>query len=211
MSLPSATLEPPPGTRKPSEPALLHEPESPAEHKGLAPIRADRGGMLVPLTLGFVLGLITMLAVLAAVSRYRAGAWTPAFLTSDNFPPSGTVTVPGRLKMKTVTSRLSVQADANNVVVQMLAPASKSPVLTLYVDARDRVTVPAPAGTFRLRMMEGQAWDKRAGTFAGKAHRSTIPRLLTFNAHKGNGVDLSVQPEAKTVRASEDDTNWSAP
>ena len=211
MSLPSATLEPPPGARKPSGSALLHEPESPAEHEGLAAIPAVRGGMLVPLALGFVLGLITVLAVLAAVSRYRAGAWTPAFLTSDNFPPSGTVTVPGRLKMKTVTSRLSVQADANNVVVQMLAPASKSPVLTLYVDARDRVTVPAPAGTFRLRMMEGQAWDKRAGTFAGKAHRSTIPRLLTFNAHKGNGVDLSVQPEAKTVRASEDDTNWSAP
>ena len=210
MPLPSARLEPPPGAREPSEPALLLQPASSAEHEGLAAIPADRGGMLVPLALGFVLGLITMLAVLAAVSRYRAGTWTPAFLTSDGFPPSGTVAVSNKLKMKTVTSRLSVQADANNVVVQML-PAGKSPVLTLYVDARDRVIVPAPAGTFRLSMMGGQAWDKKARTFAGKAHRSTIPRLLTFSAHKGNGVDLSVQRQVKTVRASEDDTNWSAP
>lgn len=94
------------------------------------------------------------------------------------FPPSGSVTVTTALRPGAATARLAIRAGSAKAIVQLLAPQSGAHVLSIFLRAGDRRIVPVPPGTWRVRVIEGQAWDGPRRLFGAQTHIRRLPGLL---------------------------------
>lgn len=125
----------------------------------------------------------------------KRGGWLPDFRSSIPFPESGSVEVAKNLSMKRVTSHLTVQTSDANAVVQLFDPDTDDHVLSVYVAGNDRVEVPAPRGTYRMRIVEGRKWHGPKEFFGPNTQFETVIKLLTFPKYGGHGIDLRRRPD----------------
>ena len=106
------------------------------------------------------------------------------------FPETGSVTVATDLPMSSVRSRLSVRTSASNAVVQLVHPETNRHALSVFVAANSEVTIPAPVGIWRMRVIEGQKWHGNARFFGPNTEYETVAELMEFGHSRGNGIDL---------------------
>ena len=125
-------------------------------------------------------GLSFLLIALPMYSAFQREGWIPDFEEALPFPASGSVTVAQDLPRKRITSRLTITASRANAVVQLMDPNTGAHILSIYVGARDRVAVPVPAGTFRMRLIEGQKWHGQRRYFGSNTSFETVADLMTF-------------------------------
>ena len=161
------------------------------KHEGSTRQRGGRGAVLrfLPLGLSALLILIPMYA-----DAQRSG-WIPDFAKSQPFPESGSVTVASWIRPADVTSLLTVETRAANAVVQLVDPNTNRHVISIYVAANDRIRVPVPGGTFRMRLIEGQKWHGRQRYFGPSTSYETIAELMSFDARSGHIIDLHRRPD----------------
>ncbi|MFV3484839.1 hypothetical protein ACNJI5_21255, partial [Mycobacterium tuberculosis] len=57
------------------------------------------------------------------------------------------------------------------------------------------VTAPAPIGTFRMRLIEGQRWHGTSRFFGPNTSYETAAELLTFEPSAGHVIDLNRRPD----------------
>lgn len=144
----------------------------------------------------------TWILLLSAVSilipmygEVQRKGWLPDLTASIPFPETGSVTVSRTIRPADIKSRLTVEASEANVVVQLFEPATDRHILSVYVAANERVTVPAPIGTFRLRLIEGQKWHGTTRYFGPNTSYETAAELMTFKPNTGHIVDLHRRPD----------------
>jgi hypothetical protein len=116
--------------------------------------------------------------------------WLPDFQPAITFPESGSVAVARTLPLGLVQSRLRVSAAEANAVVQLIDPRSGAHALSVFVAANDDVDVPAPAGRWRMRIIEGQRWHGPKDFFGPNTQFETVAKLMEFPARGGNGINL---------------------
>lgn len=153
--------------------------------------RSNFGGMLR--WLPFALSLL-LIAIPFYGEAQRAG-WLPDGTAAIPFPESGSVTVAEGATRKRITSFLTVKTADANVVVQFYDPASGRHVISVYVSKNDRIRVPVPQGTFRMRLIEGQKWHGPARYFGSNTSYETVADLMTFGSRTGHIIDLHRRPE----------------
>lgn len=137
-------------------------------------------------------------AILILVPMYGAAkreGWIPDFAAASPFPDTGSVTVAASLNAGGIRSRLTVEAGAANAVVQFLDPLTDRHIFSVYVAKHQRVTVPAPIGAFRLRLIEGQRWHGTSRYFGPNTSYETAAELLTFEPRAGHIIDLNRRPD----------------
>ena len=120
----------------------------------------------------------------------KRGGWMPDLKPGIPFPESGSVTVAADLPHKRISSHLTVQTSDANAVVQLFDPESDDHVLSVYVAGNDKVDVPAPRGTYRMRIIEGRKWHGTESYFGPNTQFETVIKLMTFPKHGGAGIDL---------------------
>lgn len=120
----------------------------------------------------------------------KRGGWMPDLKPGIEFPESGSVTVASNLARKRITSRLSVQTSDANAVVQLFDPDTEEHVLSVYVAGNDKVVIPSPRGTYRMRIVEGRKWHGTKNYFGPNTQYETVLQLMTFPKGGGNGIDL---------------------
>jgi hypothetical protein len=121
--------------------------------------------------------------------------WLPDFDAAIPFPDSGSVTVAANIERSDVGSKLTVAASDANAVVQLFDPETNRHVLSVYVAGNNRITVPAPTGTFRMRLIEGQKWHGTTRFFGPNTSYETVAELMTFEARRGRIIDLHRRPD----------------
>ncbi|TGX49190.1 hypothetical protein E5A73_20360 [Sphingomonas gei] len=141
----------------------------------------------------FLLMALSILIPLYGEAK-RAG-WLPDFTAAKPFPETGSVTVARSIEPGDIKSRLTVDASEANAVVQLFEPASNRHIFSLYVARNERVTVPAPSGTFRMRLIEGQKWHGTARYFGPNTSYETVAELMTFEPHSAQIIDLHRRPD----------------
>lgn len=137
-------------------------------------------------------------AILILVPMYGAAkreGWVPDLAAALPFPETGSVTVAISLKAGALRSSLSVAAGAANAVVQFFDPLTDRHIFSVYVAKHERVTVPAPIGTFRMRLIEGQRWHGTSRYFGPNTSYETAAELLTFEPSAGHIIDLNRRPD----------------
>lgn len=120
----------------------------------------------------------------------KRGGWMPDLTSGIPFPESGSVTVATGLSQKRVTSRLTVQTSDANAVVQLFDPDTDEHILSVYVAGNDHVVIPAPRGTYRMKIIEGRKWHGPQRYFGPNTQFETVVKLMTFSKQMGNGIDL---------------------
>ena len=120
----------------------------------------------------------------------KRGGWLPDLMPGIPFPESGSVTVPTHLSQKRITSSLTVQTSDANAVVQLFDPETDEHVLSVYVAGNDHVVIPAPRGTYRMKIVEGRKWHGPTRYFGPNTQYETVLKLMTFSQRMGNGIDL---------------------
>jgi hypothetical protein len=131
--------------------------------------------------------------VSAAVPMFgdlRRGGWLPDTEPGLPFPETGSVSVANDLPMSRVSSRLKVVTSASNAVVQLVHPETNRHALSVFVAANSEVTIPAPVGIWRMRVIEGQKWHGNARFFGPNTQYETVAELMEFGHSRGNGIDL---------------------
>src|SRR3546814_8642902 len=91
------------------------------------------------------------------------------------FPESGSVTVASWAMHEPVSSFLTVETADSNAVVQLIDPTTGRHAISIYVSKNDRIRVPVPQGTFRLRLIEGQKWHR------SEEHTSELQSLMRIS------------------------------
>jgi len=120
----------------------------------------------------------------------RRGGWLPDNDSGIPFPETGSVSVASDLPMSTVRSRLKVVTSDSNAVVQLVHPETDRHALSVFVAANSEVTIPAPVGIWRMRVIEGQKWHGNARFFGPNTQYETVAELMEFGHSRGNGIDL---------------------
>ncbi|MFX7926573.1 hypothetical protein ABTK22_19720, partial [Acinetobacter baumannii] len=59
----------------------------------------------------------------------------------------------------------------------------------------DRIRVPVPQGTFRLRLIEGQKWHGPVRYFGSNTSYETAAELMIFAPRAGHIIDLHRRPD----------------
>ncbi|MDR6790189.1 hypothetical protein J2Y58_003569 [Sphingomonas sp. BE138] len=121
--------------------------------------------------------------------------WVPDFEKSEPFPQTGSVTVMRSIKPRDITSSLTVVTSRANAVVQFFDPRTDVHILSVFVAGHNRITVPAPAGTFRMRFIEGRNWHGSKRYFGPNTSYETGAELMTFEARSGHFIDLNRRPD----------------
>ena len=120
----------------------------------------------------------------------RRGGWLPDTELGLPFPETGSVSVASDLPMKIVRSQLAVRTSDSNAVVQLVHPETDRHVISVFVAANSEVTIPAPVGIWRMRVIEGQKWHGNAKFFGPNTQYETVAELMEFGHSRGNGIDL---------------------
>ncbi|WP_086740381.1 hypothetical protein [Erythrobacter colymbi] len=120
----------------------------------------------------------------------RRGGWLPDTEPGLPFPETGSVSVASDLPMKIVRSQLAVRTSDSNAVVQLVHPETDRHVISVFVAANSEVTIPAPVGIWRMRVIEGQKWHGNAKFFGPNTQYETVAELMEFGHSRGNGIDL---------------------
>lgn len=140
--------------------------------------------------------LLTAISILIPLyGEVQRKGWLPDFAAAVPFPETGSVTVAGSIKRGNIRSILTVDASAANAVVQLFDPATNRHIFTLYVAGNNRITVPAPTGTFRMRLIEGQKWHGTTRYFGPNTSYETVAELMTFEPRSGHVIDLHRRPD----------------
>ncbi|MDQ2764857.1 MAG: hypothetical protein M3Y22_15685, partial [Pseudomonadota bacterium] len=142
-----------------------------------------------------LLALSVVLAALPAWNSLKREGHLPDFGPAQPFPKSGSVVVSKRLGIGRVTSHLTVTADEANAIVQLIAPESGRHAMSVYVAAHTSVTVPAPHGSYRVRLIEGQKWHGPQRFFGPNTSFETAVELMEFPARGSAGIDLHRRPD----------------
>lgn len=161
-------------------PRLIHRRQGPTSHTAVR--------LVLPL-LGALLILIPFYG-----DAQRHG-WIPDFGPAQPFPESGSVTVAGDVVGLLERSHLTIVTADANAVVQLVDPDSNGHVLSIYVAGNDRVTLPVPAGTYRVRLIEGTRWHGPKRYFGGNTSYEAVARLITFEPRAGHIIDLHRRPD----------------
>lgn len=141
---------------------------------------------LVELTIFLVLFYVLFVPVIFMIGTRQL----PGLEIGVPFPETGSVTVASDLPMSLVRSRLSVRTSASNAVVQLVHPKTNRHALSVFVAANSEVTIPAPVGFWRMRVIEGQKWHGNARFFGPNTQYETVAELMEFGHSHGNGIDL---------------------
>ena len=139
-------------------------------------------------------GLISILCLVPVTIGIMADAkrrgWLPDFGAAITFRESGSVAVTRTLPLGLVLSRLRVSAAEANAVVQLIDPRTGAHALSVLVAVNDNLDVPAPAGRWRMRIVESQKWHGPKDFFGPNTQFETVAKLMHFLAPGGNGVNL---------------------
>jgi len=141
-----------------------------------------------------VFGLSALLILIPFYGEAQRQGWIPDFEAGQPFPETGSVTVARSINRRDVRSRLTVEASDANAVVQLFEPVSNMHILSVYVARNNRVTVPAPTGTFRMRLVEGRKWHGPKRYFGPNTSYETVVDLMTFGQGSGQVIDLHRRP-----------------
>src|SRR3546814_12633258 len=95
-----------------------------------------------------------------------------------------------------VSSFLTVETADSNAVVQLIDPTTGRHAISIYVSKNDRIRVPVPQGTFRLRLIEGQKWHGPVRYFGSNTSYETAAELIIFAPRAGHIIDLHRKPAA---------------
>src|SRR3546814_9591070 len=63
----------------------------------------------------------------------------------------------------------------------------------------DRIRVPVPQGTFRLRLIEGQKWHGPVRYFGSNTSYETAAELMIFAPRAGHIIDLHRRPDGNQI------------
>lgn len=139
----------------------------------------------------WIMAALSVLGVcIPMLGDLRRGGWLPDRDPGMPFPETGSVSVASDLPMRTVRSRLTVVTSASNAVVQLVHPETDRHALSVFVAANSEVTIPAPVGIWRMRVIEGQKWHGNARFFGPNTQYETVAELMEFGHSRGNGIDL---------------------
>ncbi|GAO52974.1 hypothetical protein [Novosphingobium sp. MD-1] len=116
--------------------------------------------------------------------------WQDSHREYRTFPPSGSVTVTTALRPGAATARLGIRAGSAKAIVQLLAPQSGAHVLSIFLRAGDRRIVPVPPGAWRVRVIEGHAWDGPRRLFGPQTHIRRLPGLLRLAPGQHQALSL---------------------
>lgn len=140
--------------------------------------------------------VLCLLTYLVPMYGYmKRGGWMPDWKPALPFPESGSVTVARDLSRKRVSSHLAVQTSDANAVVQLFDPDTGDHALSIYVAGNDRVEVPVPRGTWRVRLVEGSKWHGPADYFGPNTSYETVVNLMTFDKGWHHRIDLRRRPD----------------
>ena len=143
----------------------------------------------------WILLLSAISILLPMYGEAQRKGWLPDLAASTPFPETGSVTVARTIRPAYIKSRLTVEASEANAVVQLFEPETNRHILSVYVAANNRVTVPVPIGTFRMRLIEGQRWHGPTRYFGPNTSYETAAGLMTFEPRAGHTVDLHRRPD----------------
>ncbi|MDF0490593.1 hypothetical protein PX554_20890 [Sphingomonas sp. H39-1-10] len=141
----------------------------------------------------FLLSAVSILIPMYGEAQRKG--WLPDFTVSLPFPETGSVTVARTIERSSIKSTLTVDASAANAVVQLFDPATNRHIFSVYVAGNNRITVPAPTGTFRMRLIEGKKWHGTTRYFGPNTSYETVAELMTFEPRSGHIIDLHRKPD----------------
>ena len=144
---------------------------------------------------GWIWGLSLLLTAIPMYGAAKRHGWLPDTETGQAFPESGSVTVARALPRWRVTSWLEVQASSANAVVQLYDLDTRDHVMSVYVAGGDHVRVPAPQGTFQVRLVEGRKWHGATRYFGPNTSYETVVQPLRFERQGTQEIDLRRRPE----------------
>lgn len=145
------------------------------------------------------------LLIVAAATRLSAPFWLAEQFTAiilgknHGFPASGTVSVPATIDMKRVVAKLTVQGGLENAIVQMIDARTGRNALSVYVRAHERVTVPAPVGSFHMRLVHGREWRDAKTLFGKGTLHDEIDGVMRFSRKVGHILDLRLGHDSNLV------------
>lgn len=163
-----------------------------AWHGSSHPVR--RHGRTHRLLYSLVTGLSALIMLIHFYGEAQRQGWLPDFAAAEPFPATGSVTVARNIRRADITSSLTVETSEANAVVQLFDPDTNVHVLSVYVAGNERITVPAPAGTFRVRLIEGQKWHGTKRYFGSNTSYETVAHLMAFEPRGGREIDLHRRP-----------------
>lgn len=140
--------------------------------------------------------LLSALSILIPLcGEAQRKGWLPDFAASVPFPETGSVTVAEKIRPAAVKSSLTVEASEANAVVQLFDPVTNRHIFSVYVAGNHRITVPAPTGIFRMRLIEGKTWHGTTRYFGPNTSYETVAELMTFEPRSGHIIDLHRRPD----------------
>jgi hypothetical protein len=96
---------------------------------------------------GLLLLLSAVGILIPAYREVKRAGWFPDKTPEIAFPATGTVTVSNAVNPRSATSRMRVETDQANAVVQLFERETDDHVISVFVRRNDDVTVPVPPGT----------------------------------------------------------------
>ena len=143
----------------------------------------------------FALPVLSLLLILIPFygDAQRHG-WIPDLEPAQPFPESGSVTLAGKVPGRVARSHLTLAAADANAVEQLVDPDTNTHALSIYVAANDRVSLPVPAGTYRVRLIEGRKWHGAKRYFGPNTSYETVAGLMDFTPAAGRIIDLHRRP-----------------
>jgi len=142
--------------------------------------------------------LFLLMAISILIPMYgeaQRKGWLPDLAAAAPFPETGSVTVARTISRGDIQSRLTVDASEANAVVQLFDPTTNRHIFSVYVARNNRITVPAPTGTFRMRLIEGQKWHGTERYFGPNTSYETVAELMTFEPRSEHIFDLHRRPD----------------
>lgn len=175
--------------RRPIEAAWL-DPRHPINQ------RHRRQGPVATAAVRLVLPLLSLLLILIPFyGDVQRRGWIPDLEPAQSFPASGSVTVARNVIGLVERSQLTIAAADANAVVQLVDPDTNAHALSIYIAANDRVTLPVPAGTYRVRLIEGKKWHGTKRYFGPNTSYETVAGLMDFTPAEGRIIDLHRRPD----------------
>jgi len=104
------------------------------------------------------------------------------------------VTVANGTTKRKISCWLTVTAADANALVQLYDAKGECHVLTVYIGKNSRVRLPVPAGTYQIRLIEGQKWHGPERFFGSNTAYETIAELMAFTPQSAHILDLHRRP-----------------
>ena len=149
----------------------------------------------------WILLLCAIPTLIPAYREAKRAGWFPDREVELPFPESGTVTVNNSVDPKTARSKINVAAGEANAVVQLFDRKTDAHVISVYVNRDDKVSVPVPPGTYRMKIVEGDKWHGLTKWFGASTIYETVVRPMVFTRQRYLSIDLHRSP-AGNLRTS---------